>query len=152
MSDNNNSTPGTNTESADPNLSNQPGPSNDKPAVTADDYEGLNQHERSDKAQDALKYWTAQDGGMPVLPENVPGNVVTEAQLPDADVQRASGVDVEAYRAGLFIAADDAEKAVMKAEVGRDSNKDNNAESSSEADSNRSETTNAQVTPGPVQP
>jgi hypothetical protein len=50
--------------------------------------------------------WTVQDGGLPVNAELPKVNAVTEAQLPDADVLKATGVDVDSFEA--LIAVQDA--------------------------------------------
>jgi hypothetical protein len=43
--------------------------------------------------------WTVQDGGLPVNAELPKVNAVSPEQLPDADVLKATGVDVDSFEA-----------------------------------------------------
>jgi len=58
--------------------------------------------------------WTVQQGGGSPAPEAVPGNVVTVAELPDRDSLAAAGVDVDQFFSGLVVAADAAERDVIR--------------------------------------
>lgn len=66
--------------------------------------------------KDYIKGWTVQQGAEPVKPEEIAGTVVTPEQLPDKDALAALGVDVDQYFAGLVVAVDEHEKAVLRGE------------------------------------
>ena len=76
--------------------------------VPAPRYDRLVQ--KSVDAHEASAGWTCQQGDVPPEPEPVPGNVVTYAELPYKSSLVAAGVDVDQYRAGLVVAADDDER------------------------------------------
>lgn len=66
--------------------------------------------------KDYLKGWTVQAGPAPEAPETVPGQVVTPEQLPDKKVLEKNGVDVDQLFAGVVVAVDEHEKAVLRGE------------------------------------
>lgn len=61
--------------------------------------------------------WTAQQPPLGNPPEFRPGNVVTANELPSSESLSTAGVDDKQYYANLWVAPDEAAKAVLKGEA-----------------------------------
>jgi len=58
---------------------------------------------RTADSDDVNRSWTVQSDSDYVVPEAVPGQTFVKAQLPDAEAQKAAGIDPEAFAEALVI-------------------------------------------------